>query len=104
VAANTGFVNVGTDHNTAAFAVESIRRWWALAGRDAYPGAGRLLVTCDAGGANGWRNRAWKAGLAQFAQDSGLEVTCCHFPPGTSKWNQIEHRLFSQIPGLAAAR
>jgi transposase len=97
VAANTGFVNVGTDHNTAAFAVESIRRWWALAGRDAYPGAGRLLVTCDAGGANGWRNRAWKAGLAQFAQDSGLEITVCHFPPGTSKWNKVEHRLFSQI-------
>jgi transposase len=97
VAANTGFVNVGTDHNTAAFAVESIRRWWALAGRDAYPEATRLLVTCDAGGGNGWRNRAWKAGLAQFAQDSGLEITCCHFPPGTSKWNKIEHRLFSQI-------
>jgi Rhodopirellula transposase DDE domain len=97
VAANTGFVNVGTDHNTAAFAVESIRRWWDLAGRDAYPGAARLLVTCDAGGGNGWRNRAWKAGLAQFARDAGLEVTVCHFPPGTSKWNKIEHRLFSQI-------
>jgi hypothetical protein len=97
VAANTGFVNVGTDHNTAAFAVESVRRWWDLAGRDAYPHATRLLVTCDAGGANGWRNRAWKAGLAQFARDSGLEITCCHFPPGTSKWNKIEHRLFSQI-------
>jgi len=97
VGANTGFVNVGTDHNTAAFAVESVRRWWDLIGRDAYPRAGRLLVTCDAGGANGWRNRAWKAGLAQFAQDSGLEITCCHFPPGTSKWNKIEHRLFSQI-------
>ena len=97
VAANTGFVNVGTDHNTAALAVESIRRWWNLAGKDAYPGAGRLLVTCDAGGSNGWRNRAWKAGLAALAQETGLEITCCHFPPGTSKWNQIEHRLFSQI-------
>jgi hypothetical protein len=97
VAANTGFVNVGTDHNTAAFAVEPVRRWWALAGRDAYPGATRLLVTCDAGGASGWRNRAWKAGLAQFAQEAGLEVTVCHFPPGTSKWNKIGHRLFSQI-------
>jgi len=97
VAANTGFVNVGTDHNTAAFAVESIGRWWDLAGRDAYPGAGRLLVCCDAGGANGWRNRGWKAGLARFAQQSGLEITVCHFPPGTSKWNKIEHRLFSQI-------
>ena len=97
VGANTGFVNVGTDHNTAAFAVESIRRWWELTGRDAYPGVTRLLVTCDAGGANDWRSRAWKAGLAEFAQQAGLEVTVCHFPPGTSKWNKIEHRLFSQI-------
>jgi len=97
VGANTGFVNVGTDHNTAALAVESIRRWWDLIGKDAYPHAARLLICCDAGGSNGWRNRAWKAGLAQLAQDSGLEITCCHFPPGTSKWNKIEHRLFSQI-------
>ena len=97
VAANTGFVNVGTDHNTAALAVESIRRWWNLIGADAYPGAARLLICCDAGGSNGWRNRAWKAGLAEFAQQAGLEVTVCHFPPGTSKWNKIEHRLFSQI-------
>jgi hypothetical protein len=97
VAANTGFVNVGTDHNTAAFAVESVRRWWALIGKDAYPGATRLLACCDAGGANGWRNRAWKAGLAGLARETGLEITCCHFPPGTSKWNKIEHRLFSQI-------
>ncbi|MGH3125167.1 MAG: ISAzo13 family transposase, partial [Streptosporangiaceae bacterium] len=97
VAANTGFVNVGTDHNTAAFAVGSIRRWWQLAGKDAYPGAGRLLVTCDAGGANSWRSRAWKTGLAALARETGLEVTVCHFPPGTSKWNKIEHRLLSQI-------
>ena len=97
MAANTGFVNVGTDHNTAALAVESIRRWWHLIGRDAYPHATRLLITCDAGGSNGWRNRAWKAGLAALAQETGLDVTCCHFPPGTSKWNKIEHRLFSQI-------
>jgi hypothetical protein len=97
VAADTGFVNAGTDHNTAAFAVESIRRWWDLIGSHAYPEATRLLVTCDAGGANGWRNRAWKAGLAGFAAESGLEITICHFPPGTSKWNKIEHRLFSQI-------
>jgi hypothetical protein len=97
VGANTGFVNVGTDHNTAAFAVESVRRWWQLAGKDAYPGAGRLLVTCDAGGSNGYRTRAWKAGLAQLAAETGLQITCCHFPPGTSKWNKIEHRLFSQI-------
>jgi Rhodopirellula transposase DDE domain len=97
VGANTGFVNVGTDHNTAAFAVESIRRWWELMGKDACPAAGRLLICCDAGGANHWRSRARKAGLAGFAQQAGLEVTCCHFPPGTSKWNTIEHRLFSQI-------
>ena len=97
VGANTGFVNVGTGHNTAAFAVESVRRWWQLAGKDACPQATRLLITCDAGGGNGWKNRAWKAGLAEFARESGLEITVCHFPPGTSKWNQIEHRLFSQI-------
>jgi Rhodopirellula transposase DDE domain len=97
VGANTGFVNVGTDGNTAALAVESVRRWWALAGKDAYPDATRLLVTCDAGGSNGWRNRGWKAGLAALAQETGLQITVCHFPPGTSKWNKIEHRLFSQI-------
>jgi hypothetical protein len=97
VGANTGFVNVGTDHNTAGLAVESVRRWWALIGSRAYPGAARLLITCDAGGSNGWRNRAWKAGLAGLAAGTGLEITCCHFPPGTSKWNKIEHRLFSQI-------
>jgi Rhodopirellula transposase DDE domain len=97
VGANTGFVNVGTDHNTAALAVESIRRWWNLIGKDAYPAAARLLICCDAGGSNGWRNRAWKAGIAALARETGLEITCCHFPPGTSKWNKIEHRLFSQI-------
>jgi len=97
VAANAGFVNVGTGGNTAALAVESIRRWWQLMGKDAHPGAGRLLVTCDAGGSNGWKNRAWKAGLAALAAGTGLEITVLHFPPGTSKWNQIEHRLFSQI-------
>ena len=95
--ADTGFVNVGTDGNTAALAVESIRRWWQLVGRDACPGAARLLVTCDSGGSNGYRNRAWKAGLAALAQETGLEITVCHFPPGTSKWNKIEHRLFCQI-------
>jgi hypothetical protein len=97
VAGNTGFVNVGTDHNTAALAVESVRRWWQMTGKDAYPDAERLLVTCDAGGSNGWKNRAWKAGLAELAQETGLQITACHFPPGTSKWNKIEHRLFSQI-------
>jgi hypothetical protein len=95
--ASTGFVNVGTDGNTAALAVESIRRWWQLAGKDAYPDATRLLVTCDAGGSNGHSNRAWKAGLADLAAETGLDITVCHFPPGTSKWNKIEHRLFCQI-------
>ncbi len=97
VAANTGFVNVGTDHDTAAFAVESIRCWWDTLGKDAYPGARQLLVTADAGGSNGYRTRAWKTGLAALAAETGLEITCCHFPPGTSKWNKIEHRLFAQI-------
>jgi Rhodopirellula transposase DDE domain len=97
VAANTGWVNVGTDHDTAAFAVESIRRWWHGPGKDAYPAARRLLITADAGGANGYRTRAWKAGLAALAAGTGLEITCCHFPPGTSKWNKIEHRLFAHI-------
>ncbi len=97
LAANTGWVNVGTDHNTAAFAAESIRRWWDGPGRDAYPAARRLLITADAGGSNGYRARAWKTGLAALAEQTGLEITCCHFPPGTSKWNKIEHRLFAHI-------
>ena len=90
-------MNVGTDHDTAAFAVESIRRWWNAAGRAAYPRARRLLITADAGGSNGYRTRAWKAELAAFALETGLTVTVCHFPPGTSKWNKVEHRLFSHI-------
>jgi len=97
VAANAGWVNVGTDHDTAAFAVESIRRWWKAMGRAAYPHARRLLITADAGGSNNYRTRAWKAELAAFALETGLAVTVCHFPPGTSKWNKIEHRLFSHI-------
>ena len=97
LAANTGFVNVGTDHNTAAFAVESIRRWWQAVGTDAYPHASRLLVTADGGGSNGYRTRLWKTELAALADQTGLQITVCHFPPGTSKWNKIEHRLFSQI-------
>jgi transposase len=97
LAANTGWVNVGTDHDTAAFAVESVRRWWSARGSQDYPGARRLLITADAGGSNGYRTRAWKAGLAALAAETGLEITCCHFPPGTSKWNKIEHRLFSHI-------
>lgn len=95
--ANTGWVNVGTDHDTAAFAVESIRRWWRHVGADAYPQAGRLLVTADAGGSNGARLRLWKAELARFADETGLAVTVAHLPPGTSKWNKVEHRLFSHI-------
>jgi hypothetical protein len=95
--ANTGWVNVGVDHDTAAFAVASIRRWWEQMGCVAYPEAERLLVTADAGGSNGWRLRAWKTELARLAADTGLEVTVCHFPPGASKWNKVEHRLFSHI-------
>src|SRR5215469_2819590 len=97
VAANTGWVTVGTDHDTAAFAVESIRRWWLAAGRAGYPRSRRLLITADAGGSNGYRTRAWKAELAGLAAQAGLDITVCHFPPGTSKWNAIEHRLFSHI-------
>ena len=97
LAANTGWVNVGTDHDTAQFAVESIRRWWNDAGRAAYPDARRLLITADSGGSNSSRTRAWKTGLAALALETGLEITACHFPPGTSKWNKIEHRLFSHI-------
>jgi Rhodopirellula transposase DDE domain len=100
LAAGTGWVNVGTDHSTAEFAVESIRRWWKARGSQDYPGARRLLTTADAGGSNGYRTRAWKAGLAALAEQTGLEITVCHFPPGTpgtSKWNKIEHRLFSHI-------
>jgi hypothetical protein len=94
---DTGWVNVGTDHDTAAFAVESIRRWWNSRGCHDYPTARRLLITADAGGSNGYRTRAWKAELAALAVQTGLEITVCHFPPGTSKWNKIEHRLFSHI-------
>jgi hypothetical protein len=97
LAANTGWVSVGTDHDTAAFAVESIRRWWSGQGRFDYPRATRLLITADAGGSNGYRTRAWKTELASFAAETGLAVTVCHMPPGTSKWNRIEHRLFSAI-------
>jgi hypothetical protein len=97
LAADAGWVNVGTDRDTAAFAVESIRRWWQARGREDYPAARRLLITADAGGSNGYRTRAWKTGLADLARETGLEITCCHFPPGTSKWNKIEHRLFSRI-------
>jgi hypothetical protein len=95
--ANTGWVNVGTDHDTAVFAAESLRRWWRGAGAQAYPNATRLLITADAGGSNSYRSRVFKAELAALAAETGLVITVCHFPPGTSKWNKIEHRLFSHI-------
>jgi hypothetical protein len=94
---NVGWVSVGVDHDTAAFAVESIRRWWRWMGRPSYPKATRLLITADSGGSNGARVRLWKWELQQLADETGLEVAVCHFPPGTSKWNKIEHRLFSFI-------
>lgn len=94
---NTGFVNVGTDHDTGAFAVASIRGWWRFEGRELYPAARNLLITADGGGSNGWRLRLWKLELQSFADESGLALSICHFPPGTSKWNKIEHRLFSFI-------
>ncbi len=97
LARNTGWVSVGRDHDTAAFAVESIRRWWQSMGQPAYPKAKRLLITADAGGSNGPRVRLWKVELQKFADDTGLRIAVCHFPPGTSKWNKIEHRLFSFI-------
>jgi hypothetical protein len=94
---NEGFVNVGISHDTAEFAVESIRRWWRLSGRRHYHRADSLLVCADGGGSNGSRTRAWKYYLQRFADEFGLRVTVCHYPPGTSKWNKIEHRMFSFI-------
>jgi hypothetical protein len=97
VTANTGWVNVGVDADTGAFAVESIRRWWNTVGKVAYPQRSRLLITADSGGSNGARLRLWKTELAALAAETGLEITVLHLPPGTSKWNRIEHRLFSHI-------
>ncbi len=94
---NSGFVNVGTDHDTGAFAVASIRGWWRFEGRRLYPAVRTLWITADGGGSNGWRLRLWKLELQGFADKSGLCLSICHFPPGTSKWNKIEHRLFSFI-------
>src|SRR6266702_818512 len=95
--ANAGWVSVGTDHDTSAFAAATLRRWWRADGSARYPGARRLLVCADSGGSNAARARAWKVELARLAAETGLEVTCCHYPPGTSKWNKVEHRLFAQI-------
>jgi transposase len=97
MAQNEAWVSVGVDHDTAAFAVESIRRWWWSMGYSLYPKATRLLITADAGGSNGYRLRLWKLELQKLADETGLEIAVCHFPPGTSKWNKIEHRLFSFI-------
>lgn len=97
VARNEGWVNVGINHDTSEFAVESLRRWWRRMGRRAYPNATRLLVTADGGGSNGYRTRLWKLELQRFADESGLNVTIAHYPPGTSKWNKIEHRMFCHI-------
>jgi len=96
VSANTGWVSVGTDRDTSGFAVATLRSWWDTLGRTCYPAADRLLICADCGGSNGSRVRAWKIELAAFAAATGLHVTVCHLPPGTSKWNKIEHRLFSQ--------
>ena len=97
LAADTGWVAVGTDHDTAAFAVATIGRWWHSAGNTTYPQATRLLITADGGGSNGYRTRLFKTELAALATETGLAITVCHLPPGTSKWNKIEHRLFSHI-------
>jgi transposase len=97
LAANEGWVNVGIDHDTAEFAVESIRRWWYRMGSAVYPGATDLLITADSGGSNGNRNRLWKVSLQELADETGLAIAVCHFPPGTSKWNKIEHRMFCHI-------
>ena len=97
IAKNTGFVNIGTDHDTGAFAVASIHGWWRNEGKALYPKAKLLLITADAGGSNGWRLRLWKLELQKLVDKTGLSVSVCHFPPGTSKWNKVEHRLFSFI-------
>lgn len=97
LAHNTGWVSVGTDHDTAAFAVATIASWWEHVGRELHPDATRLLISADGGGSNGYRTRLWKTELAALAKRTGLTITVCHLPPGTSKWNKIEHRLFSHI-------
>jgi hypothetical protein len=104
IAVNRGFVSVGTSCDTAAFAVNALRLWWQQEGSLRYPGAGKLLVTCDAGGSNGYTSRLWKHELAVLAAETGLEIAVCHFPPGTSKWNKIEHRLFCHITRTWRAR
>ncbi len=97
VGANQGWVTVGTDHDTPEFAVNAIRTWWMQMGHPMYPAATHLLVTADCGGSNGYRARAWKLNLQKLADETGLTIAVCHFPPGTSKWNKIEHRMFCHI-------
>ena len=94
---NSGWINLGIDHETSEFAVESIRKWWKIMGKNSYPKANFLLITADSGGSNGYRRKAWKVELQKFSNETGLIISVCHFPPGTSKWNKIEHRLFSVI-------
>ena len=96
-ATNSGWVSVGIDHDTAEFAVETVRRWWRHMGSEVYPQATRLLITADGGGSNGSRCRLWKGELQKLADELGLRISVCHFPPGTSKWNKIEHRMFCHI-------
>jgi hypothetical protein len=97
IAANKGWVSVGIDGNTAEFACETIRQWWNKMGVQEYEGASELFITADGGGSNGSRNRLWKVGIQKIADDTGLKISICHFPPGTSKWNKIEHRMFCHI-------
>jgi transposase len=97
IGADEGWMEVGSDHDTAAFAVNAIRRWWQTMGTERYPKAKRLMITADAGGSNGYRNKLWKVELAKLAQETGLKISVNHYPPGTSKWNKVEHRLFSFV-------
>lgn len=97
IALNLGWVNVGTDNDTAQFAVKSIQRWWEELGERMYPDANEILIMADGGGSNGWRNRLWKKSLQEWADEEGLSIMVCHFPPGTSKWNKIEHQMFCHI-------
>jgi hypothetical protein len=97
IGADEGWMEVGSDHDTAAFAVNAIRRWWQTMGAERYPKAKRLMITADAGGSNGYRNKLWKVELAKLAAETGLTIAVSHYPPGTSKWNKVEHRLFSFV-------
>ena len=97
IGADAGWVLVGSDGDTAAFAVQALRRWWDSMGSAAYPAADKVLICADAGGSNSYRTRLWKTELSNLATETGLTITVCHFPPGTSKWNKVEHRLFSNI-------